>query len=135
MRRTRVWGAAAGAGVLLIVGTIAGFGLPRLLEDRNDWHARPDDRAAAYVQTWERSYSDTNCAQWKHEMTEQERFAGAADILVSAWQKFDSSADFPSDSLIRQFRNSISLACANPAHSVSDVAYAVYVGEADTYQP
>ena len=89
-----------------------------------------DDLGNKYAQTWERSYSETTCADWTGEMTAQQKFAAAADILVAAWTKIEGSSQFPDDSMINEFRDGIGTACVVPTMNISEVSYGVYSTEA-----
>lgn len=63
-----------------------------------------------YVQTWTTPYEQTTCHDWQFEMTEPQRWAASADMLVNGrgvW-KIDT---MPSDSLVDKFENDISQGC------------------------
>lgn len=70
-----------------------------------------------YGQTWQAPYEQTTCGEWFSQMSEHERWAATADMLVGArsvW-KIDN---MPSDSLIDTFEADISLGC-EPIASVT----------------
>lgn len=96
-----------------------------------------DDGASdKFKQTWPKSYGSTTCAQWATDMSENQRFVAAADMLSNAQQQDTKGAGLPSDGLITQFEGDISEAC-QPIQSATivDVATALYLTARDQYGP
>ncbi|MFF7681443.1 hypothetical protein ACFZA2_01690 [Microbacterium sp. NPDC007973] len=87
-----------------------------------------------YEQTWSSPYSETTCAEWAGEMTRQQRFAAAADILAAAWARIEDSDRFPPDSLIQRFQAGVDSACDIDSATITDVTYLVYQAD-PTFQP
>lgn len=87
-----------------------------------------------YAQTWPKSYSDTTCSDWTAEMSPQQRFAGAADMLTSARNKGDEAEGLPPDALISEFEDGITNVCVVPTMSLAEVAVGLYLTE-DRFRP
>lgn len=87
----------------------------------------PADAADKYKQTWTTPYSATACTAFLGEMTEQQRWAAAADMLASARNKMDGGSGLPTDLLITRFAADISTACAGEGLAkIAEVAVLVY---------
>ena len=88
-----------------------------------------------YDQTWTTSYSSTTCGQWLGEMTEQQRWAAAADMLLGARSK-DGDADLPPDDLVTAFGSGIANVCeVESSVSITDVAVELYLAERSRFAP
>lgn len=97
--------------------------------DDDDAGSGGDDSTSKYTQTWSKQYSDTTCADWNNEMTAQQQFAAAADILTSARNKIDDGTGLPSDALIREFEGGITNVCVEPTMTLTDATYGLYATE------
>lgn len=82
-----------------------------------------------YEQTWPAQYSKTTCTQWLNEMSDQQRFAAAADILTSARNKIDGGSGLPSDALIREFEGGVDTVCVVPTMTLTDATDGLYSTE------
>jgi hypothetical protein len=85
--------------------------------------------ADKYVQTWNQSYSETDCAEWNDVMTPAQQFAAAADILTSARNKIDGGVGLPPDSLISEFEAGITRVCVVPELPLTDATFGLYSTE------
>lgn len=90
---------------------------------------------AKYEQTWPKDYASTTCAEWSGEMTTQQQFAGAADVLASARNKIDGGTGLPSDALIREFQVAITDSCITPTWAITDASYTAYTDGAAQFKP
>lgn len=126
-QKTRFW--ILGAAIVWAVTLIISFAVPRDIGISSEVGDTADSDAAAYTQTWGKDYADTTCGDWNAQMTDEQQFAAAADILASAWDKIEGSSDFPSDSLITEFQGGISKACIEDTMTLTDVSYGVYTTE------
>ena len=92
-----------------------------------------------YTQTWPKGYSETTCTEWTNKMTDQQKFAAAADMLTGARNKGDGGSGLPPDSLIQRFAADVGEGCSVAATadglSVADAAVSVYLIGRDTYKP
>lgn len=50
------------------------------------------DQSGPYAQTWNKSYGDTTCGEYVHQMTSHERFAFAHDVIVRLGARDTSDA-------------------------------------------
>ncbi|WP_248582558.1 hypothetical protein [Nocardioides sp. InS609-2] len=88
-----------------------------------------------YEQTWPRAYSETTCDDWADEMTGQQHFAAAADMLTSARNKIDGGEGLPPDSLIERFQSDIASTCQiEGTLTITDAVYVVY-NDDPSYKP
>ena len=124
-------GAIAGIGCGGIVLLAVLFGVLSTIGSGGDDDASTgtDDSASKYTQTWSKQYSDTTCSDWNDEMTEQQHFSAAADILTSARNKLDDGTGLPSDALIREFEDGITNVCVEPTMTLTDATYGLYATE------
>jgi hypothetical protein len=86
---------------------------------------RTDSDLDRFDQTWEAPLGETNCAEWIDDMTDSQRFAAAAELMLSA--RADAPG-FPSDGQFTFYMSRVSAACedAGAEAVVADVAAAVY---------
>ncbi len=94
--------------------------------------------ASKYEQTWPKSYKDTSCSEWTFSMTEQQRLAAAADILLAVRRTDDSSVGLPSDAMITDFGSGISNVCEVEivqSWSLAEMAATVYLTERQRFGP
>lgn len=117
-------GAAIVVGIAVLVGGCTAI-VAATSGNRGDEVSADDP----YRQTWVKAYSDTTCADWASEMTDQQQFAASADILTSAWQRIEGSSDFPPDALIREFREGVSTVCVEPTMTLTDASGLLYLTE------
>lgn len=124
-------GAIAGIGCGGIVLLSVLFGVLSTIGSGSDDGAstRAEDRTSKYTQTWSKQYSDTTCSDWNDEMSEQQHFSAAADILTSARNKLDDGTGLPSDALIREFEDGITNVCVEPTMTLTDATYGLYATE------
>jgi hypothetical protein len=100
--------------------------------------SKPNHQASApteYEQTWASSYSDTSCDDWNSQMTGQQRFAAAADMLSAARDKGDGAVGVAPDDLISDFEDGISNACVSGTQSLAETGAVLYLTERTRYQP
>ena len=64
-----------------------------------------------YEQTWETPYQDTTCVQWTGEVTDQQQFVMAADMLTAMRLNDDEDAEFPDDQLFNEMVGGIQALC------------------------
>jgi len=64
-----------------------------------------------YEQTWETPHADTTCVEWTTEMTKQQQFAMAADLLTAARINDDEEASFPEDQTFEEMQAGIQELC------------------------
>jgi hypothetical protein len=130
-KRTLGCGAVAsiGCGGIVLISVL--FGVLSTIGDGSDDDASAgaDDSASKYTQTWGKQYSDTTCSDWNGEMTGQQQFAAAADILTSARNKIDDGSGLPSDALVREFEGGITTVCVEPTMTLTDATYGLYATE------
>lgn len=89
-----------------------------------------------YDQTWRKDYGSTNCGEWLGEMTNDERFAGGADMLVSAWGVDGTEGELPTDNVVDSFVDDISTACeAGDDLVLNETAVGIYLIDKDRYGP
>lgn len=91
-----------------------------------------------YTQTWATAYADTTCDQWLGEMTGQQTWAAAADILTSSRNKVDGGSGLPPEALITSFEQDVTEGCSAdvPGLKLLDVAYGIYqITGHDQYKP
>ena len=92
-----------------------------------------------YEQTWPKNYDQTTCTEFNEQMTAQQKFAAAADMLTSARNKGDGGTGLPSDELIRQFQDDINEACSIQATAdtltLADTGASIYLIGRAQYQP
>lgn len=88
-----------------------------------------------YDQTWDTSYAETTCTQWLEEMSPQQRFAAAADMLTGARNKGDGGDGLPSDDLINEFKAGVDNACVEPTAKLAEIGAALYLTERSTFRP
>lgn len=86
---------------------------------------RTDSDLNRFDQTWEQPLDETTCADWTETMTATQRFAAAAELLLSAREGMPG---FPSDSQFTFFMSRITAGCddAGAEASASEVAQSVY---------
>lgn len=89
-----------------------------------------------FEQTWSTSYGQTTCKQWFNDMTANERFVAAADMLVGAQKTERPDVDLPDDKLITRFEGDISEGCEPIATmKITDEATFIYLSAPDQYGP
>lgn len=81
-----------------------------------------------YRQTWAIPYSQTTCSQFKVEMTAQQQWAMAADMLTNA-RNVDSNTGLPPDSMISEFEGGLHNACVIDTMTMSEVGAGLYLTE------
>lgn len=88
-------------------------------------HSTPvDDK---YEQTWTTPYSETTCSAYLNEMTTQQRWAAAADMLAGARNKMDGGSGLPSDDLVTRFAADIAEGCSGgPVAKLTEAAITIY---------
>jgi len=92
--------------------------------------------SSAYEQTWSQSSSETTCAEWAADMTAQQRFAAAADMLTGARNRGDGGQGVPDDSLIRRFEVDVSEGCGPVATmTVAEAGASIYLIGQEQYRP
>lgn len=96
--------------------------------------AQPE-RTDKFTQTWTKPYNQTTCAEFKSDMSEQQRWTMAADMLVNAQQVDDSDADLPKDALISEFEAGLNTACVIDTMSMAEVGAGLYITEQDRFRP
>lgn len=126
---------ALAAGGIWAVTLILSFAIPTGASeppatDKDPAQSEPDK----YEQTWQPSYSDTSCTDWATKMSDEQQFAAAAEILVSAWAKIEGSSRFPSDSLIGLFQDAIDDSCVIDSMAITDASFAAY-NDSDVFRP
>jgi hypothetical protein len=98
-----------------------------------------DSQTSKYTQTWSKSYQATTCTEWTSQMTGQQRFAAAADMLAGARNKGDRGSGLPPEALIVRFQNDVTEGCSVPATAeqltVAAAGASVYLIGHDTYRP
>ena len=88
-----------------------------------------------YDQTWTTSYQATTCEQWLNQMSPQQRFAGAADMLTGARNKGDGGTGVPGDDLVNEFKREVDNACTDPTASLATVGAEVYLAGRSMFRP
>lgn len=86
---------------------------------------RTDSDLNRFDQTWEQPLDETTCADWTGTMTTSQRYAAAAELLLSARERMPG---FPSDSQFTFFMSRITAGCDNAGAeaAASEVAQGVY---------
>ncbi|MDR6868935.1 Trk-type K+ transport system membrane component [Microbacterium resistens] len=126
--KTRFW--VLGAACVWAVALIAAAAIPHSVSTASDEaEGVAQSSSDRYEQTWNKGYSDTNCGDWSVRMTEQQRFAAAADMLAATWGKVEKSSRFPSDALIREFQDGIDTSCVADSLDIAGVAVMLYQSE------
>ncbi len=88
-----------------------------------------------YEQTWPKSYSSTTCHEWNAEMTADQRWAAAADMLTGARNKGDGGQGLPPDSMVDEFMGGVTRACVIPEMSLAEVGAGLYLTERARFRP
>ena len=88
-----------------------------------------------YDQTWSGSYSSTTCAEWNAEMTGDQQWAAAADMLTSARNKRDGGQGLPPDYLVDRFVGGIDAVCVVRDMSLAEAGASLYLTERDRFRP
>jgi hypothetical protein len=88
----------------------------------------------AYAQTWPKTYDVTTCAEFLGAMSDQQRLAAGADLLVAERLKGDS-VDMPDHSMITAFVSTLRTACpAAPEQSLAAAGANLYRADRDRYR-
>ena len=128
--RRRWWG----VGVLLLLVVIL-FTSCMANAFRSTSSAGESSEVSKYVQTWPEDYSSTTCSEWNTEMTDQQQFAAAADMLSGARDKGDGGTGVAPDALIENFQGGVTRSCVMPTASLAEVGAGLYLTERDTFRP
>ena len=88
-----------------------------------------------YEQTWPKSYSSTTCREWDAEMTREQQWAAAADMLTGARNTGDGGEGLPPDLLVDEFMGGITTACVVPDMSPAEVGAGLYLTERARFRP
>ena len=120
--------AGIGCGGIVLLAVLFGV-LSTVGSGKDDTSTEADNSASKYTQTWSKQYSETTCSDWSGEMTGQQQFAAAADILTSARNKIDNGTGLPSDVLIREFEGGITNVCVEPTTTLTNATYGLYATE------
>lgn len=94
-----------------------------------------DSAGGKFEQTWPKDYGRTTCREWNNEMSQNENFVAAADILVGSQGVDSDDAGLPDDELIEQFRDGITNACVEPSMKVNEIGALLYLTERATFKP
>jgi hypothetical protein len=87
-----------------------------------------------YEQTWDTAYSSTTCTQFAGEMTDDERFAMAADMITGAATDKNPDAGLPPDSLVKDVVSQMSTACeAEGSVVMTDIAVGLFMIDSSLY--
>lgn len=86
-----------------------------------------------YEQTWGKPYDQTTCADFKNAMTDQQRWAMAADMLTGARTKGDGISAMPSDALVTTFRDGLSYVCVDDNLTMTDMGAGLYQTERERF--
>lgn len=90
-----------------------------------------------YKQTWAKSYRATTCTDWQGQMTAEQRWAAAADMLTGARSK-DGSDDLPPDELVDTFEAGVTTVCSTPSMdtlNLAEVGATLYLTERARFAP
>jgi hypothetical protein len=93
------------------------------------------DASSKYEQTWPKGYSRTSCDEWLHDMSSDQRFAAAADMLTGARNKGDGGTGLPPDSMIEEFEAGIDNVCVEPTMSLTGAGAGLYLTERSRFRP
>jgi hypothetical protein len=88
-----------------------------------------------YDQTWSKSYSRTTCGEWNGEMTADQQWAAAADMLTSARNKGDGGQGLPPDYLVDAFVGGIDAVCVVRDMSLAEAGASLYLTERARFRP
>lgn len=128
--RSPAWRAVHGAVLTLVAATaLAGCSSS---DDSGDTGSSDTSK---YTQTWPKSYSATTCREWNNDMTDAQQWAAAADMLTGARNKGDGGQGVPPDSLVNEFQDGITTACAVPSLSLAETGASLYLTERARFQP
>jgi hypothetical protein len=87
-----------------------------------------------YEQTWDTAYSSTTCDQFADEMTDDERFVMAADMIAGTANDENPNAGLPPDSLVDDVVSQMSTACeADGSVVMTDVAVGLFMIDPSLY--
>lgn len=92
---------------------------------------------ARYVQTWNTDYDHTTCTQWGAQMSDQQRWTAAFEMLRDNRRSDASIAALPSDALINRFKSDLATRCASVAAAqtaISDIASDAYLAGRSGYR-
>ena len=109
--------------------TFVAFALTGLLAASLAGCAKAATAPGKYDQTWSKNYSDTTCLEFRTSMTEQQRWAAAADMLTGARTKGDGITGMPSDQLVTTFLQGVKTACVVDTMSVAETGATLYLTE------
>ena len=135
-KRHRRW--LIGWGTLAVLFVL--IGTVKLLVDETD-NSRGNSSSTGtsaddkYEQTWPKSYSSTTCQEWIAEMTADQRWAAAADMLSAARNKSDGGQGVPPDSLVDEFMGGVTTACVFPEMLLAEVGAGLYLTERARFRP
>jgi hypothetical protein len=107
---------------LSVAGAIAGGMIAAAIFSAPTIGAEPDDDK--YTQTWPKPYSQTTCLEYRTEMTANQAWVMAADMLTGARDKL------PSDAMASDFAKQMFTACEPDiaaAETMVDVGASVLV--------
>jgi hypothetical protein len=115
---------------------VAGVGVVVLvLWTRPDDGGPAQDQGTAYRQTWPAEYAETTCGQFLSEMTYQQRYAAAADLLGAA-RTTDGGAVRPPDTLVKAYLADLDDVCAaGQTTSLARAGADLYRARGRTYRP
>ncbi len=88
-----------------------------------------------YTQTWTKDYAATTCREWNVEVTEDQQWVAAADMLTGARNKGDGGEGLPPESLVNEFKSGITTTCVVPTMSLSETAAGPYLTGRARFQP
>jgi hypothetical protein len=92
---------------------------------------------ARYVQTWNTDYDHTICTQWGSQMSDQQRWTAAFELLRDNRRSDASIVKLPSDALVNRFKDDLATRCASGAAgqtAISDIASDAYLAGRSGYR-
>jgi hypothetical protein len=80
------------------------------------------DKSDTYEQTWPKSYITTTCVEWTSQMSDDQQFAAAADLIWEHDSK-RGATERPEHQPIRDYQSVMGQACAKkPQDTILQVA-------------
>lgn len=109
------------------VGPMLLLGLVGCTTSEGSPSAGAKPQASKYQQSWPTPYSSTTCGDYLTAMSEQQRWALAADMLVGA-RKVDGLTALPADATVDRFEQDMATACEPIATAkTTEIGASVYL--------
>lgn len=92
---------------------------------------------ARYVQTWGTDYDHTTCRQWTAQMSDQQRWTAAFEMLRDDRSNDQAISILPADALVDRFKADLDTRCGDKEAvdtAISDIASDAYLATRSGYR-